>query len=92
MGGLTTSLRGHVNTAPAREAFLSRFDDLVDPERTLSPAERARRAEAARRMHMTRLALRSSLARGKRKAAPAIGTPGAATEARRAGVERPPAA
>ncbi len=67
LGGLATSLRGHVNTAPARSAFLARFDDEVDPDRVLSPTERARRSEAARRAYMTRLALKSSLARSKRK-------------------------
>ena len=92
MGGLTTSLRGHTNTAPAREAFLSRFDDLVDPNRVLSPAERARRSEAARKAHMTRLALRSSLVRGKRKAGRVIQTPRPALEARRGPAERPTAA
>ena len=35
------------HTAPARAAFLSRFDREVDPKGTLDPAERARRAEYA---------------------------------------------
>lgn len=68
MGGLSTSAAGHVNTAPARAAFLARFEDQVDPERRLSPTERARRAEAARKAYMAGLALRSSVTRGKRKA------------------------
>lgn len=70
LGGLETAARGHVNTAPARQAFLSRFDALVDPDRVLSPTERARRSEAARKAYMTRLALRSSVSRGKKKAKP----------------------
>jgi hypothetical protein len=78
LGGLTTAARGHVNTAPAREAFLARFEREVDPAGTLSPAERARRADAARRLHMSRLAYRSVRSRSKRKAAPAIESPGAA--------------
>lgn len=70
LGGLETALRGHVNTAPARQAFLARFDDLVDPDRVLSPTERARRSEAARKAYMTRLSLKSSVSRAKKKAKP----------------------
>lgn len=50
-------------TKPARDGFLARFEDQVDPERTLDPAERARRAESARKAHMLRLAKRSAEAR-----------------------------
>lgn len=50
-------------TAPARKAFLDRFERQVDPDGTLDPAERARRADSARKAHMTRLALRSAKAR-----------------------------
>ena len=71
MGGLTTAALGHVNTAPARAAFHERFVDQVDPERTLPTSERARRAEAARKLYFTRLAMRSSQVRGKKKAGPA---------------------
>jgi hypothetical protein len=60
-GGLSTAARGHVNTAPARDAFLAKFLAQVDPDGTLGPVERARRCEAARRLHFTRLALRSSV-------------------------------
>ena len=70
LGGLMTSALGHVNTAPARAAFHERFVDQVDPERKLPPSEHARRADAARRAHMTRLALASSVVRSKKKAAP----------------------
>ena len=35
-------------TRPGRAAFMRRFEDRVDPERKLDPAERARRAEGAR--------------------------------------------
>jgi hypothetical protein len=55
-------------TAPARRAFLRRFEDEVDPERVLPEAERARRAEQARKAHMTRLALASARARRARAA------------------------
>lgn len=55
-------------TAKARETFLKSFEDKVDPDRTLPEPERVRRAEAARRAHFQRLALRSSQARSKRSA------------------------
>lgn len=50
-------------TRKAREAFAARFERQVDPNRVLAAAERARRAEAARRAHFTELALRSSQVR-----------------------------
>jgi hypothetical protein len=46
---------------------LERFEDQVDPERTLPVAERERRAIAARRAHFARLAYASAKARGGRK-------------------------
>jgi hypothetical protein len=52
-------------TAPARRAMLDRFERPVDPQRVLSPAERARRAGHARRAYFARLALRSAQARRK---------------------------
>ena len=54
-------------TANARSAFLDRFDREVDPRNSLSPGERARRAEHARKAYMTRLALKSAQARRKRR-------------------------
>lgn len=54
-------------TAPARQAFLDRFEREVDPDQVLSPEERARRAEHARRAHMSRLALKSVQARREQK-------------------------
>lgn len=53
-------------TAPARRAFLARFEREVDPEGRLAPAERAKRAENARRAHFQRLALQSAKARRRR--------------------------
>jgi hypothetical protein len=50
-------------TQPARDRFLARFEDEVDPERKLSPAERQRRAESARRAHMLGLARKSAAKR-----------------------------
>jgi hypothetical protein len=54
-------------TARGRAKFLSRFDDEVDPDRTLEPAERARRSEHARRAYFTKLALASARARRAKK-------------------------
>jgi len=54
-------------TKSARAAFSARFEREVDPEMVLPPAERARRAEAARRAYFTTLALRSSRARAQRR-------------------------
>jgi hypothetical protein len=47
---------GSKGTQAARSAFLERFEREVDPDNTLPPAERARRAESKRREHFTRLA------------------------------------
>ncbi len=52
-------------TAPARRAFLERFEREVDPDGILPEAERRRRAGHARKAHFTRLALASSRARKK---------------------------
>jgi hypothetical protein len=52
-------------TAPAREAFLKRFEREVDPDGQLDPVERRRRAEHARKAHMQRLALKSAVARAR---------------------------
>lgn len=46
-------------TRPAREAFLRRFEDEVDPDRKLSHEERARRANHALRAYMLRLRKRA---------------------------------
>jgi hypothetical protein len=54
-------------TAPAREAFLDRFERQVDPDAVLDPVERARRAEHAKKAYFVRLALSSSQARHARK-------------------------
>lgn len=56
-------------TAKARQAFRDRFEKQVDPDGVLEPAERAQRAESARKAFYTRLALRS--AQSRRKAAEA---------------------
>ncbi len=54
-------------TAPARAALQARFEREVDPDGTLAPDERARRAEHCRKAYFARLALKS--AQSRRKAA-----------------------
>jgi len=53
-------------TAPARRAALDRFERQVDPDGTLDPAERALRAESAKKAYFAGLALRSVEARRRR--------------------------
>jgi hypothetical protein len=50
-------------TAPARRAFMERFEREVDPDGVLTPEDRARRAEHARKAYFQRLALASVKAR-----------------------------
>lgn len=50
-------------TAAARAAFLSKFEREVDPDGTLDPVERARRAAHLRKAYFKRLALLSAKAR-----------------------------
>lgn len=50
-------------TAAARRAAHDRFENEVDPDRVLPAAERAQRAEHARKAYFTRLALRSAQSR-----------------------------
>ncbi len=54
-------------TAPARRAALERFEKQVDPDGTLPPDERTRRAEHAKRAFFLGLALKSAQVRSKRK-------------------------
>ncbi len=54
-------------TAAARDAFLRRFLDEVDPDRVLPEPERLRRAAAARKAYFTRLAYLSSRRRRRRQ-------------------------
>ena len=62
-------------TAKARAAFLLKFIDQVDPDRSLPEPERLRRAEHARKAYFTRLAMRSAVARRK-KAKEEVSEPG----------------
>ena len=67
-------------TAKARETFLARFEQEVDPDRVLPAAERRRRAEHARKAYFARLAGASARARKKKKDAAGV-EPAASEEA-----------
>lgn len=56
-------------TSAARAAFADRFAKQVDPNGTLPPAERSRRAASLRSAYYADLARRSAKARRQRKAA-----------------------
>ncbi|MCV7251215.1 hypothetical protein H7J86_03490 [Mycobacterium hackensackense] len=55
-------------TAPARRALLDKFEQQVDPDGALTPAERATRAAYARKEYFQRLALKSARVRRSRAA------------------------
>jgi hypothetical protein len=59
-------------TAPGRAAALARFEKQVDPNSELPPAERAKRAEFARKAYFQRLALKSAQARKRRAVSDAV--------------------
>lgn len=50
-------------TAAARAAFESRWENEVDPDRSLEPFERARRAKHAKKAYFSRLGMLSGKAR-----------------------------
>lgn len=56
-------------TTAARAAFNSRWEREVDPDGVLNPAERARRADHAKKAYFLRLALKSAKVRRDRKGA-----------------------
>jgi hypothetical protein len=73
LAGLATAARHdpRLTTAPARAAFLARFErevDAGDPQGQLDPTERARRIEYLRRLYFARLAYRSQVVRAERQA------------------------
>lgn len=60
----------HVSNRPAatqaaRDAFLRKFEEQVDPDGILEPDERAKRSENAKRAHFAGLALKSAMSRRK---------------------------
>ena len=101
LGGLATAARydSREINAKARDTYRTSFRSghgcalcsTITIPAGLPEVEVDRRAVALRRLHFTRLALRSAQARTG-KAAPAIVTPEAAQEARRARDEHPTAA
>lgn len=50
-------------TAAARQASLDRFEKLVDPDGTMDPAERSRRAESLKKAHYLKMAAASAASR-----------------------------
>src|SRR3712207_5631457 len=62
-------------TAAGRAAFVSKFEDEVDPGRVLPDAERQRGAEHAGRAHFAKLARLSANARRTKKEHAAASTP-----------------
>jgi len=63
---LHASVDSREHTKPARRIFMARFEDQVDPDRVLTSAERARRAEHAKKAYFTQLAFKSAKARRRR--------------------------
>jgi hypothetical protein len=63
-------------TEPARAGLRARFEREADPDGTLSPDERARRADHLMRAHMLRMSLKAKNARRKTREA-AAGLPAA---------------
>ena len=70
MGGFALAAKRNPKTytASARAAFMDRFLNEVDPDRTLPSDERERRAVAARRAYFARLAMTSARSRRRAKA------------------------
>ena len=58
-------------TEPARDGLRARFEREADPDGTLSPDERARRADHLMRAHMLRMSLKAKNARRKTREAAA---------------------
>jgi len=58
-----------ITAAARRASYHDRFEKLVDPDLILEPAERAKRADHARRAWYLRLSERSREVRAARKAA-----------------------
>jgi hypothetical protein len=54
-------------TQPARDGLYAKFEREVDPEGKLTPQERTKRAEYARKAYYQRLSMKSVQARQRRK-------------------------
>lgn len=55
-------------TAKARRAFADRWERHVDPDGVMSPEDRARAAQNAKRAHFQRMALKSAQSRRRKTA------------------------
>ena len=75
-------------TAHARAAFLARFEREVDPEVSLEPGERRRRAAQARKAYFARLAFLS--AESRRSNAPSVKNAASPSPRGAAQLGRPP--
>jgi len=53
--------------APARQAMLEKFERDVDPDGVMSPTDRVKAAENARKAYFRRLALKSAKVRKQRR-------------------------
>jgi hypothetical protein len=62
---LHARVNGTEHTAPARNAFMARFELEADPDGILDPAERKRRAEHLRKAYFKTLAFKSAKARAR---------------------------
>jgi len=58
--------QGGTNTKAAYAARIAKLEDRVDPGRSLTPEDRARRVRQAMRSDMAALALRASRARSRK--------------------------
>jgi hypothetical protein len=58
LGALVLHASGKTNTRPATDAWRAKIAAEVDPDGSLTAAERERRAQYALRARMTRLAMR----------------------------------
>lgn len=67
IGAFSLHAQGGTNTAPARKAFLSRFEREIDPEGVLSELERQKRAEFARKAYFARLRLKSAQTKRRKR-------------------------
>jgi hypothetical protein len=79
-------------TATARLAFADRFERQVDPDGKLTPAERAIRAEHAKKAYFAKLALKSAQARRTRRRAEQLEAEVSAELASLGGIPDPPPA
>ena len=66
IGAAALHAQGKTNTGPATRAAMNRFEKQVDPDGTLSPEERAKRAAYAKHLHYMQLGLKSGIARRKK--------------------------